>query len=50
MTDETYALTYNNQVPEGFVKERYYLYITLFAQIYWVLGCTIGAILADFDL
>ena len=47
MTDETYALLTTIQVPDSFVKERYYLYITLFAQIYWVLGCTIGAILAD---
>ena len=47
MTDETYALLTTIQVPEGFIKERYYLYITLFAQFYWVLGCTIGAILAD---
>ena len=47
MTDETYALLTTIKVPESFVKERYYLYITLFAQFYWVLGCTIGAILAD---
>jgi 4-azaleucine resistance transporter AzlC len=47
MTDETYALLTTIQVPEGFVKERYFLYITLFSQIYWVLGCTIGAVLAD---
>ena len=47
MTDETYALLTTIKVPERFLKERYYLYITLFAQFYWVLGCTIGAILAD---
>ena len=47
MTDETYALLTTIQVPDSFVKERYYLYITLFAQFYWVLGCTIGALLAD---
>ena len=47
MTDETYALLTTIKVPERFVKERYYLYITLFAQFYWVFGCTIGAILAD---
>ena len=47
MTDETYALLTTIKVPDGFIKERYYLYITLFAQFYWVLGCTIGAILAD---
>ena len=47
MTDETYALLTTIQVPDSFVKERYYLYITLFAQFYWVLGCTIGTLLAD---
>ena len=47
MTDETYALLTTIQVPDSFVKERYYFYITLFAQFYWVLGCTIGALLAD---
>jgi 4-azaleucine resistance transporter AzlC len=47
MTDETYALLTTIQVPDSYVKERYYLYITLFAQFYWVLGCTIGALLAD---
>lgn len=47
MTDETYALLTTIQVPDSFVKERYYLYITLFAQFYWVFGCTIGALLAD---
>ena len=47
MTDETYALLTTLQVPDSFVKERYYLYITLFAQFYWVFGCTIGALLAD---
>ena len=48
MTDETYALMTTIKVPKNFNKERYYLYITLFAQIYWVLGCTIGAISSGF--
>ena len=47
MTDETYALLTTIKVPDSYLKERYYLYITLFSQIYWVLGCTIGALLAD---
>ena len=36
------------KVPKNFNKERYYLYITLFSQIYWGLGCTIGAISSGF--
>ena len=47
MTDETYALLTTIKVPEKYIKERFYLYITLFAQLYWVLGCTIGALSAD---
>jgi len=47
ITDETYALLTTIKVPDSYLKERYYLYITLFSQIYWVLGCTIGALLAD---
>ena len=46
MTDETYALMTTINVPENFTKDRYYFYITLFAQMYWVLGCTIGALTA----
>ena len=47
MTDETYALLTTIKVPEKYIKERFYLLITLFAQLYWVLGCTIGALSAD---
>ena len=47
LTDETYALMSTIKVPENFIRERYYLFITLFSQIYWVLGCTIGAIIGD---
>ena len=47
LTDETYALMTTIKVPEDFNRERYYLFITLFSQIYWVLGCTIGAIIGD---
>ena len=47
MTDETYALLTTIKVPEKYIKERFYLFITLFAQLYWDLGCTIGALSAD---
>jgi len=47
MTDETYALMTTISVPKNYKKEQYYFLITLFAQIYWVLGCTIGALTAD---
>lgn len=47
LTDEIYALMTTIKVPEDFNRERYYLLITLLSQIYWVLGCTIGAIIGD---
>ena len=47
ITDETYALLTTIKVPENYIKERFYLFITLFAQLYWVLGCTIGALSSD---
>ena len=47
LTDETYALMTTIKVPKNFTKERYYFFITLFAQLYWVLGCTIGALAAN---
>ena len=37
MTDETYALLTTIKVPENYIKERFYLFITLFSQLYWVL-------------
>jgi 4-azaleucine resistance transporter AzlC len=47
LTDETYALMTTIKVPKNFTKEHYYFFITLFAQLYWVLGCTIGALAAN---
>ncbi len=47
LTDETYALMTTIKVPKKFTKERYYFFITLFAQFYWVVGCTIGALTAN---
>ncbi len=47
LTDETYALLTSIKVPKNLTKKHYYFFITLFAQIYWVLGCTIGALTAN---
>ena len=48
LTDETFSLMTTIKVPKIFNTERYYLLITLFSQIYWVLGCSIGALMGDF--
>ena len=47
LTDETYALMTSINVPNSFNKKKYFFFITLFAQFYWVLGCTIGALSSE---
>jgi 4-azaleucine resistance transporter AzlC len=44
LTDETFSLVCSAQVPEGVDEKRYYFYVSLMNQSYWVLGCTLGAI------
>ena len=47
LTDETYALMTSINVPKDLNKKSYFFFITLFAQSYWVLGCTIGALSSE---
>jgi len=44
MTDETYALACNG-APEGVDARKYYFFITLFDQLYWITGDAIGGML-----
>ena len=44
LTDETYALACSG-APEGTDKRKYYFLITLFDQLYWIAGGTIGGLL-----
>ena len=44
LTDETYSLLCSH-VPEGASKRQYQLFVTLFDQLYWVAGSTIGGLL-----
>ena len=44
LTDETYSLVCS-EVPEGAEPKPYYLFVSLFDQIYWVTGSTLGALL-----
>lgn len=44
LTDETYALACSG-APEGCSKRKYYFLITLFDQLYWIAGGTIGGLL-----
>lgn len=45
LTDETFSLLTSLQVPSGFDKAEFQFRLTLVNQSYWVLGCTLGALL-----
>ena len=47
LTDETYSLVCSEKVPEGVKPAKYYFLISLFDQMYWVLGSCIGALLGN---
>lgn len=43
LTDETYSLVSRDQVPDGVSRTAYFLLVSLFDQLYWVLGSVIGS-------
>lgn len=45
LTDETFALISTVVPPEGVKPEDFYLGLTALDQLYWVAGCTAGALL-----
>lgn len=48
MTDETYALLCAAEAPEGASEETYMFLISLFDHLYWIIGCTFGALAGQF--
>lgn len=46
LTDETYSLVTQNQPPEGISRLSYCFLVSLFDHIYWLMGCTLGGLLA----
>jgi 4-azaleucine resistance transporter AzlC len=44
LTDETYALLTGLKHPEGVDEEKFDFFITLFNQLWWVSGSTLGAL------
>lgn len=44
LTDETYSLVSQNQVPEGISRHGYCLLVSLFDHIYWVAGTALGSL------
>lgn len=48
LTDETYSLVCTAKIPEGIDEKKYCLFLSVFDQLYWITGCTIGALLGTF--
>lgn len=44
LTDETYSLVCTTEAPEGVDRKKFFFYITILDQSYWVLGSVLGAI------
>ena len=44
LTDETYSIVCSAQLDETISTGKYYFFLTLLDQIYWIIGCTVGAI------
>lgn len=44
LTDETYSLVTSAQVPDALPETDYYLAVTALNHLYWVTGCSLGAL------
>jgi 4-azaleucine resistance transporter AzlC len=44
LTDETYALLTTVKEKEGIDAKKFYFFVSLFDQIYWIAGSTLGAL------
>lgn len=47
LTDETFSIVVRDDLDEDIDKNNFYLYITLFDQVWWILGSMIGNILGN---
>lgn len=45
LTDETFSLVCSPFLPENINKKKYYLFVSLFNQFYWITGSAIGALI-----
>lgn len=48
LCDETFSINYSVRVPEGVDRGWFYFFVTLFNQIYWVSGATLGGLFGSF--
>lgn len=47
LTDETFSLVCDADLPENIDTTKYYLFVSLFNQLYWVLGSLFGTLLGS---
>lgn len=47
LTDETYSILCDGILPANVSRHRYYFFLSAFNQVYWVLGCVLGAALGN---
>ena len=45
LTDETYSLLCNDELPKGEDPNLYRFFVSLFDQCYWIIGCVSGSII-----
>lgn len=47
LTDETYSLVCSGEVPEGVDRNRYFFFVSLLNQSYWIAGSVAGAVIGS---
>ena len=47
LCDESFSINYSVTVPEGVDRGRFYFFVTLLNQSYWVIGATLGGVLGS---
>lgn len=47
LTDETYSLVCSGDVPEGIDQKKYFFWVSLLDQSYWVIGSTLGGVIGS---
>lgn len=48
LCDETFSINCTAQVPEGVDAGKYYFWVTLLNQVYWVMGVAVGSLAGSF--
>lgn len=44
LTDETYSILCNDDIPEGVDRHWYSFFVSLFNQCYWIIGSVLGSV------